>query len=110
MDCVTHTGRRSIELQYNVSDVVTCATDSACSCALCHSCLVTCFSQPWRSVGGELIHFNPTQCPTCREEGAFSLDESDAATVSREIAEMCADDDDAGTVGTSYSTSHDQGD
>eukprot|EP00984_Skeletonema_dohrnii_P036290 scaffold37098_cov139-Skeletonema_dohrnii-CCMP3373.AAC.1 len=94
---------------YNVSEMVTCAAESACSCVVCHDCLVTCFSSPWKMVNGQLIEYDPTQCPACRKVGAFSLDEIDAAIVYREMNEMYRFE--AASVGASdASTSHEQGD
>jgi len=94
---------------YNVNEVVTCATESACSCAVCHDCLVTSFSRPLKMVNGQFIEYDPTQCPTCRAVGAFSLDETDAAAVNWEMNEMYCFE--AASVGASdASTSHEQGD
>ena len=95
--------------KYNVNEMVTCAAESACSCALCHDCLVTCFSKPWRMVNGQLIEYDPTQCPACRKVGAFSLDETDAAIVNMEMNERYCFE--TASVGASYaSTSHEQSD
>ena len=94
---------------YNASEMVTCAAKSACSCALCHDCLVTCFSSPWKMINGELIEYDPAKCPSCQAEGAFSLDARDAAAVNLEMNEMYCFE--AASVGASYaSTSHEQGD
>ncbi|KAK1738486.1 hypothetical protein QTG54_010516 [Skeletonema marinoi] len=60
-------------------------------------------------VNGQLIEYDPTQCPACRVVGVFSLDETDAAAVNWEMNEgYCFED---ASVGASYaSTSHEQGD
>eukprot|EP00984_Skeletonema_dohrnii_P034540 scaffold33587_cov107-Skeletonema_dohrnii-CCMP3373.AAC.7 len=93
---------------YNASEVVTCAAGNACSCAVCHDCLVTCFSRPWKMINGQLIEYDPTKCPSCQAEGVFSLDARDAAAVNLEMNEMYCFE--AASVGASYaSTSHEQG-
>eukprot|EP00984_Skeletonema_dohrnii_P000523 scaffold170_cov129-Skeletonema_dohrnii-CCMP3373.AAC.3 len=93
----------------NVNEMVTCAAESACSCVVCHDCLVTSFSRPLKMVNGQLIEYDPTQCPLCRAVGAFSLDETDAAIVNWEMNEMYCFE--AASVGASdASTSHEQGD
>jgi len=90
----------------NINDLATCAIKSACSFAMCHDCLVSSFKRPVKMINGQIVEYDPTQCPNCRQEGAFSLDERDA---DREM-EARYDLGDA-SVGASYaSTSHEQGD
>ena len=60
---------------YSVDDLVKCASDSACTYAICHGCLVTMFTCPYRFVNGQPIEYDGSKCPACRAEGAFSLNE-----------------------------------
>jgi hypothetical protein len=53
-------------------------------------------------VCGELIEYEPTKCTICQSEGAFSLDETDAAIVNREMGDMYTLD--AASVGASYAS------
>jgi hypothetical protein len=73
---------------FNVDDLVKCASDSACTKSICHDCLIRNFLRPWKLDGGRLTNYDPTKCPYCLTEGAFSLDETDAAIVDREVATM----------------------
>jgi len=90
----------------NINDLTTCAIESACSYTICHDCLVSSFSRPLKMLNGQLVEYDPTQCPNCRQEGAFSLDERDT---DMEMEAMYNFGD--ASVGASYaSTSHEQGD
>ncbi len=100
---------------HNVDDLVKCASDSACTKSICHDCLVRNFLRPWKLDGGRLTNYDPTKCPYCLTEGAFSLDETDKAIVEREVDTMYSESDmyafEQATVGASYaSSSHEQGD
>ena len=60
-------------------------------------------------VNGQWQYYDMAQCPQCRGEEAFSLDENDAAIVSWEMEEMYCFE--VASVGASYaSTSHEEGD
>lgn len=60
-------------------------------------------------INGELVERDPTQCPHCRQNGAFSLSDRDTAIVVRIMNERYCFRD--ASVGASYaSTSHEQGD
>ena len=94
---------------YDISEMVTCGIESACSYTVCHNCLVRRFSKPWKMVNGQWIYYDPAQCPYCQQEDAFSLNERDQAIVNRETEEMYCYE--VASVGASYaSTSHEQGD
>ena len=100
-------------VRYNVDDLVKCASDSACTKSICHDCLIRNFLRPWKVDGGRLTNYDPTNCPYCLTEGAFSLDETDAAIVEREVATMYSEMHtfEEATEGASYaSTNHEQGD
>lgn len=71
----------------NISEMVTCAAENACSCVVCHDCLVACFSSRWRKISGQLVEYDPTQCPNCRETGAFSLETKETQLLNKEIYE-----------------------
>ena len=68
--------------EYNIYDLVACKAGSSCPYAVCQDCLLTSFYQKVVfNEYGQLIRYDPTQCPACRAEGAFCFDESDELNV-----------------------------
>ena len=95
--------------EYNSDELVACGSGTACPWEICHPCLIQSFTRPLMMINGMVTERDPAQCPHCQAEGAFSLDEDDAAAVNQEIGEMYCFE--VASVGASYaSTSHEQGD
>lgn len=123
----------------DVAELNTCAADNACACIICHTCVRQRFRFQYQRKNGQVIHYNPNECPCCRTDGAFSLNEEEQLAMESETciggANFYASSDDMSysdrdldydeeTVGgrsyysegtsvggqTNYSTSHEDGD
>eukprot|EP00956_Cyclotella_meneghiniana_P001291 scaffold1399_cov48-Cyclotella_meneghiniana.AAC.3 len=90
--------------EFDVSELNTCGADNACACIICHTCLKKRFRFQYQRKHGQVIHYNPNECPCCRTDGAFSLNEEEQFAL-----ESAAYDYDDSSIDANFYASSDDG-